>query len=290
MQNKTGRAPILIIGMHRSGTSMIVRILEELGLFMGQDKDVNDEAWFFLRLNDWLLQLSGGSWDHPDAIKYLLANAEVVKLTETYIHRLMHSPRVINYLGWMKYLRYRTPCNLDVPWGWKDPRTTYTLPIWLDLFPDAKVIHVYRNGVDVANSLMIRAKQHLKVSKQWIKKMGLGHRIRNKPFPIFHSIGFLTLDEGFRLWEKYMEKADLQLEMLPKDRTLSIRYEDFLEEPGPKIEILCEFCNIDLQMGEKDMVVSTVDSSRRKAYEQDKELLEFYESVKQSPQMLRYSY
>ena len=244
MQNKKDCAPILIIGMHRSGTSMIVRILEELGLFMGRNKDENDEAWFFLKLNNWLLQISGGSWDHPDTIKYLLDNTEVVKLAEIYIQRLMHSPRVINYLGLAKYLRYHTPCNLDISWGWKDPRTTYTLPLWLDLFPDARVIHVYRNGVDVANSLMIRAKQHLQISKQWIKRMGLGHRIRNKPFPIFHSISFLTLDDGFRLWEKYTEKADLQAEMLPEDRTLSIRYEDFLEAPKSKIDILCEFCDL----------------------------------------------
>lgn len=44
---KYNLSPILIIGMHRSGTSMITRKLESLGLFLGNEKDENDEAFFF---------------------------------------------------------------------------------------------------------------------------------------------------------------------------------------------------------------------------------------------------
>ena len=34
-----GTSPIIIIGMHRSGTTMLSRQLEALGVFMGNKKD-----------------------------------------------------------------------------------------------------------------------------------------------------------------------------------------------------------------------------------------------------------
>ena len=45
-------APIILLGMHRSGTSMIAGMLEELGLFMGNHKDRNNEAFLFMKLNE----------------------------------------------------------------------------------------------------------------------------------------------------------------------------------------------------------------------------------------------
>jgi len=43
----SGRPPIVIIGMHRSGTSIVTRMLGQLGLFVGKKKDMNHEALFF---------------------------------------------------------------------------------------------------------------------------------------------------------------------------------------------------------------------------------------------------
>ena len=39
--------PIIIIGMHRSGTSMLSKILEYSDIFLGNNKDINNEALFF---------------------------------------------------------------------------------------------------------------------------------------------------------------------------------------------------------------------------------------------------
>ena len=38
--------PIIIIGMHRSGTSMLSKILEDSDIFLGNNKDINNEALF----------------------------------------------------------------------------------------------------------------------------------------------------------------------------------------------------------------------------------------------------
>ena len=61
----TARPPIIVLGAHRSGTSALSRVLDELGVFVGSRLDSNHESWFFLRLNVWLLSRCGGRWDHP---------------------------------------------------------------------------------------------------------------------------------------------------------------------------------------------------------------------------------
>src|SRR3954449_9453301 len=63
------RAPVIFIGMHRSGTSMLGRLLEELGMFFGTRKDENNEALFFQEMNNWLLTQCGGRWDNPGPFK-----------------------------------------------------------------------------------------------------------------------------------------------------------------------------------------------------------------------------
>ena len=52
--------PVIIIGMHRSGTTMITDMLRRLGLFVGNDLEENSESMFFINHNDWLLNQSGG--------------------------------------------------------------------------------------------------------------------------------------------------------------------------------------------------------------------------------------
>jgi hypothetical protein len=41
--------PVAIMGMHRSGTTMLVRLLEEAGLLLGNRYGINREERFFLK-------------------------------------------------------------------------------------------------------------------------------------------------------------------------------------------------------------------------------------------------
>ena len=116
-----GTSPIIIIGMHRSGTTMLSRQLEALGVFMGNKKDSNHEAFFFLRIDEWLMGQCGGSWDNPQAIRYLLENQEVRAQVSDYIRRyLMSTPRTISYLGWQRDVYKRQPDHNDA-WRASDP-------------------------------------------------------------------------------------------------------------------------------------------------------------------------
>ena len=45
-------APFVIVGMHRSGTSLVSRILDQSGVFMGLDLQEDHESRFFIELTN----------------------------------------------------------------------------------------------------------------------------------------------------------------------------------------------------------------------------------------------
>ena len=47
-------APIIVVGMHRSGTTLAVEMLEGLGVYVGRKGGSNLEARLFKRVNKWL--------------------------------------------------------------------------------------------------------------------------------------------------------------------------------------------------------------------------------------------
>ena len=133
MQVNAQTSPIVIIGMHRTGTSMLTRMLEQLGLFCGWRKQGDHEALLFLGLNDWILEQAHGSWDHPETLPELLAEPKVRGLVRDHLEFTLASPRRLSFLGPRLSLQHGSVGELDGPWGWKDPRTTFTLPLWLEL-------------------------------------------------------------------------------------------------------------------------------------------------------------
>src|SRR6185437_468321 len=67
--------PVAIAGMHRSGTSMVARQLNLVGMYLGDEADLipaaneNPDGYWehveFVDVNDALLHEFGGGWDHP---------------------------------------------------------------------------------------------------------------------------------------------------------------------------------------------------------------------------------
>jgi hypothetical protein len=142
---------VLVVGMHRSGTSVVTRVLNLLGLWLARAddllaaKDANPTGYWesasLVALNDRLLGLLGGSaWQTPDDAHTRLANGEAANLLPEARH-LLHQlhPRA--------------------PWAWKDPRTCLTLPFWracLANCGDVAIVYVFREPMAVARSLQRR--------------------------------------------------------------------------------------------------------------------------------------
>ena len=119
------------------------------------------------------------------------------------------------------------------PWGWKDPRNTFTLPLWLEVFPSARVLNVYRNGVDVAESLVVRERRRVA-------------RIHNA----VRSCRCLSHERAFELWTEYVTTSLRLTAALAPDRVHQVRYESFLEAPESGLRDLAAFLGLDLSDAE----------------------------------------
>ncbi|HUL00926.1 MAG TPA: sulfotransferase [Nitrospirota bacterium] len=272
--------PVIIIGMHRSGTSMVSRTIEALGLFQGIEKDTNNEAFLFQHINDWLLRMSGGAWDYPGPFALLLGNARVRAGAVEFIRKRLASRHAISFFGRSGAINFNTPATVHAPWGWKDPRNTFTLPLWLDIFPNARVIHVLRHGVDVAASLKARTE---KIENEASSSPGKNKKLRMNPLFRFHlplvdTLRCTSLEGGFTLWEEYLCEARAHVQAL-KDHAIEFRYEDFLADPTKNLLQLVEFCGL---RASRDNVVRIADNaltSRAYAYRGNPELEMFAASV-----------
>jgi hypothetical protein len=264
--------------------------MEQMGVFMGVQQDINAEANFFRLLNRWMFYQSGASWDQPDPVHYLIENTEVRSLVTDYLRYLLGTRHAVNYLGWRKYLRYRSIEKLDIPWGWKDPSNTYTLPLWLDVFPNARVVHVLRHGVDVANSLVTREREFLVAARELHAKRKKRHEywFRMKEFGFVSSLRCFSLEEGFSLWEKYAIQARKHMSEAT-NRAIELRYEDVLQSPTEAIRLLSLFCEVPVTDAHIQRIVGAVDTSRIFAYRNDLRLLAFERMMTERLGRLGYS-
>jgi hypothetical protein len=266
--------PTIFIGMHRSGTSMLGRLLENLGLFAGTKKDVNHEAIFFQNINVWLLQQSGARWDTPDGIEYLWRTDEALPLVERHIRNLLNSPKAVQFLGVRRVLQGGMAA-LDSPWGWKDPRNTFTLPMWLRIFPDAKVISIERHGVDVAASLRAREASDLGNTAARYDRYPALSFLRQREDGFVGSPRCASLDGGFSLWGAYVIQARKMLEMLPDHQVLALRYEEVLADPETHLRTSAAFCGLDVPVEKVRHVAASIQPDRARSYLANAELRKF---------------
>jgi hypothetical protein len=139
---------VCIAGMHRSGTSMVARLLRICGLNLGSEKDFlpaaadNPEGFWehrtFLRLNEKLLAHLGGPWWQVHAPRPGWENDPGLEELRRQARELVDSFRIAP------------------PWGWKDPRNSLTLPFWKQMVPQLQVIICLRNPLEAALSLRRR--------------------------------------------------------------------------------------------------------------------------------------
>jgi len=150
---------VIVVGMHRSGTSALAGTLHANGICMGEHGDFfpppmkeNPKGFYenrrFRTINDHLLRQQDyrvksfdpkvPPWD-AECGSIIYGQMDVV--VDHYINKYTH-------------------------WGWKDPRTCLTLRPWLDTVLGAtqtvKVLLTVRKGKDVARSMRARGNKERK--------------------------------------------------------------------------------------------------------------------------------
>jgi hypothetical protein len=282
---KVARQPVIILGMHRSGTSMISELLDQLGLFVGRQLQDDHESTFFLDVNDQLMNRVSAAWDWPRPILDFLVCDEAVRMTAEALAADLASRRI------KRFMKRGSLKTFDKPWGWKDPRTVFTLPLWLKLFPEARLVYIIRNGIDVARSLMVRENKLLalrtKRFDERMKKFSLRSCLERAGYK--GSARCLTLQGGFDLWEEYVAQADAILAGLGNP-ILSLRYEDILANPAEHLPALARFCELNPTPEAIANAARQIDGSRALAFTGDPKSAAFYETVKSNAWMRKYSY
>ena len=81
--------PVLVVGCHRSGTTVVTQLLRDAGIFVGGDLDANLESRFFIEQNSFILRACGGSWDWPEAVPSLLNDESLTSGMQAYLQRAL---------------------------------------------------------------------------------------------------------------------------------------------------------------------------------------------------------
>ena len=197
----TGQRHVVVVGMHRSGTSAMAGALAELGLALPDETDLitagpaNERGYWELRrfvtFNDRVLEYLNGNWFMPPSPApgwELSRDPDMVELrsgARDFILREFRERHMVL----------------------KDPRLCITLPFWRQVFDHQPVaVLALRDPLDVARSL----------------------RTRNN-FP---------LSLGLALWRRYVQQSIRSVEGLP---VFVAKYEEFLADPRTQINALNEF-------------------------------------------------
>ncbi|MFT6301588.1 MAG: hypothetical protein ACI9XK_001506 [Granulosicoccus sp.] len=160
---------VIVLGMHRSGTSALTGTLEKAGLQLGSViEEASDnlkgsrESRAIMLLHDDILQRNGGSWDSPTS------NPEWSP-----VHRAFRDTII------------ETHKNHSL-WGFKDPRTVLMVGPWCSALPSATLVGIFRHPFAVAQSLFNRsAMPYEKALELWshYNRHLLWHRNNLDPMP-----------------------------------------------------------------------------------------------------------
>jgi hypothetical protein len=163
-------AGVLILGMHRSGTSCLTGMLADFGLSLGDvstsdgaNERGNQESRLIRDVNESLLNVNGGAWDRPVEIKHV-----------PWLHRARANQ--------LKAQLSRS----GVMWGIKDPRTLLCIALWSDI--DAYYVGTFRHPAAVIASLSTRHPER-RTQREWENVWYEYNRhlidlYRAKPFPV----------------------------------------------------------------------------------------------------------
>ncbi len=155
--NPPGRG-ILVLGMHRSGTSLLTRLLEAAGFYVGVKEDLlppqpdNPEGFWertdTVHLNDWLLEVTDSRktpWEPWTA----WLQARSVRPED------LPGSEKITFNARAQRIRERLEAG-GRPWVLKDPRLCLTFSCWNEVLGPCVPIFLHRNPLEIAASLKKR--------------------------------------------------------------------------------------------------------------------------------------
>lgn len=204
---------MIVLGMHHSGTSILAEVLHRHGVFMHANMRHYESKFFTRRVNNEVIMGGGAGW----------AGSPIMTLDEV-LSKLDEARALVDAEAYRRYVKGGYDGRSR--WGFKDPRTCVTLPLHLDLFPNAQLLHIVRDGDRVADSLARS------------RKKGVGV----KPDRAFWK----------ELWRQHVERA--REFGRRHGRYYEFRYEDLTEHPVDTSRTIFDYLELPFTGGAGEFV------------------------------------
>jgi hypothetical protein len=210
--------PLFIISSGRSGTTLLRSMLVASG-----EIAIPPETQLIHKLPARFQIHQRNGW--KEAVKYVLSEFEghqhflLWKTNLAVVYREIFElsknerslARVIDFV-------YQTYAAQQFPnailWGDQSPLYTFFLPTILSIFPNARFVHLLRDGRDVVAS--------------FIEKDGID-----------------TIDEAIYRWGQSIKRVRKAQKKIASNRFLEIRYEDLVTKPEEELRRISTFLNIE---------------------------------------------
>jgi hypothetical protein len=246
------RQPVIIIGAHRSGTSATTHALQLLGLQIGQGLDNHYESRALQQVHEDYLRSVGAAWFEPAPfLNSLETPAERTRCVD-YLAKIARE-NFMSVLGYREGIRgrwLRTCIALGTSWGWKDPRTTLFASCWIDIFPDARFVHVVRRPLAAASSIRER---ELKFGDK-----ARDERLRDFAFCLNLALQYVEAGEAVADQAKYFRR---------------VSFEEVQADPRNTLKSVAEFCGLRFGNEELTKAASTIRPANLPAWPEDSEKL-----------------
>jgi len=214
-QNKV----LVILGMHRSGTSLITRWLQACGLHIGDTllgaETGNDEGHFedldFIHLHEQLLTTH--KLPHTGLTSEPINGITITE--EETIQKLIN-----------------TKSNQHEQWAWKDPRTCMFLDTYRKLIPNAQYIIILRDYQAVVSSLLNRDNKGLQryySSKGTIYKFFLKMKKKYN----MNWVNETYAEKYLKVWIAYSEALLKHIQAISEENYIVIDYLTLLDDDRP---------------------------------------------------------
>jgi hypothetical protein len=223
--------PFFIIGSGRSGNTLLRRLLNNHSALT-----IPPETYVLGKVIKRFRQNSGMRW--ADLVEYIFSAFEFHPEFKTFgfslrtlVNELKNSPINNRNLAYILNRFYHYYCrqsgNSCVRWGDKTPMNTFCLERIISVFPDARFIHILRDGCDVVSSYI---------------DAGI----------------YKSFEEAALRWGDSIELVENFYKHHPAAGTI-VRYEELVSDPENTLTNICAFLGVDF---EENMLQETTDVNR----------------------------
>jgi hypothetical protein len=203
--------PVFVIGVDRSGTTLLSMMLGMHSLLW-----IPYESHFHVELyNKYHNDPNIGDFDYNNMILKEIFNQKYVLEWHSVRPDIIDVSKCksLSCIFNEFHLSYAHAQGKKL-WGDKTPKYIVHLDVINDLFPNARFVHIVRDGRDVARSL---------VGMWW---------------------GPNDFVSALEYWARRVELGTKMLNMLPSERRMQIRYEDLVTSPQKELVRITEFLGI----------------------------------------------